>query len=82
MQKETKNSTHRHTPANIKRRVNRKSRRKKLAKRFFLLVAILYIIILFAILFVFSISLKSCNKPDKKHDVNIQTQDEKTKTEG
>lgn len=52
-------------------RMREKERRKRLAKRFFILFVIVYITISLLSLLIFSLSLKSCSKSEKKHDVSV-----------
>lgn len=58
-------------------RVNRqrKKQKKKIFKRFFVLFLIIYIILILLVFLLFSLSLKSCNKNNKKYDINVIDQD-------
>ena len=66
---------------NAKSRRNKElKRRKRLRKRFFVIFLITYVVLLLLSLLFFSLSLKSCEKKDKKHDVKINSGKDETYT--
>lgn len=67
-----------HKKLKAKQKKAKERRRKRmLARRFFFVTIILYIFIILTILFVFSISLKSCEEKEPKHNIVINV-DENT----
>ena len=59
-------------------RIREMKRRKRLRKRFFIIFLIVYVVLLLATLIVFSLTLKSCEKREKKHDVVINSGEDET----
>lgn len=58
------------------RKQKERKRKRVLAKRFLILTVILYIFLILAILFIFSISLRSCKKEEPKRDIVIEQGEE------
>lgn len=74
------NNNRRMQNSSARKKLFYKRRRKKLARRFFFIFVVLYVLLALLFLTFFSLSLKSCEKSEKKHDVSIQTPDEKNIT--
>ena len=55
-------------------------RKKRRAKRFFVIFMILYVLLALLFLLIFSLSLKSCQKAEKKHNVTVEIKEEKKVT--
>ncbi len=54
--------------------------KKRRAKRFFIIFVIIYVLIALLFLLFFSLSLKSCEKSEKKHDVTVENKENKQVT--